>query len=69
MFLGATPKLSTSSTNANIPISQGVPAVTIGRGGVGGGSHSLDEWWINDKGYLAIQNALLILVAEAGLVN
>ncbi|HMF70789.1 MAG TPA: M20/M25/M40 family metallo-hydrolase, partial [Flavitalea sp.] len=69
MFLGATPRLGISSTNSNIPISKGVPAVTIGRGGVGGGAHALDEWWMNDKGHLAIQNALLILVSEAGLVD
>ncbi|HTE23184.1 M20/M25/M40 family metallo-hydrolase [Flavitalea sp.] len=69
MLLGATPRLGISSTDSNIPISKGVPAVTIGRGGVGGGAHALDEWWINDKGHLAIQNALLILVSEAGLVD
>ncbi|MXV15275.1 M20/M25/M40 family metallo-hydrolase [Hufsiella ginkgonis] len=68
-FLGARPVLSFSSTNANIPISKKVPAVTIGKGGVGGNTHSLDEWWINEKGYLGIQNALLILVAEAGLAK
>ncbi|MCW3081951.1 M20/M25/M40 family metallo-hydrolase [Segetibacter sp.] len=68
-FLGAESKLGISSTNSNIPISKGVPAATIGRGGVGGGGHALTEWWVNDKGYLAIQNALLILVLEAGLVD
>ena len=68
-FFGANPKLSASSTNSNIPISKGIPAVTIGRGGVGGGAHSLSEWWVNDKGHLAIENALLILVSEAGLVK
>ncbi|MET0244675.1 MAG: M20/M25/M40 family metallo-hydrolase [Flavitalea sp.] len=69
VLLGAAPSLNMSSTDSNIPISKGVPAVTIGRGGVGGGAHSLDEWWVNDKGYLAIQNTLLILVAEAGLAK
>jgi tripeptide aminopeptidase len=68
-FLGATPNVAMSSTNSNIPISKGVPAITIGRGGSGGGAHALDEWWVNDKGHLAIQNALLILIAEAGLAN
>ncbi|MGI8635150.1 MAG: hypothetical protein ACR2KZ_07070, partial [Segetibacter sp.] len=63
----ANPKLSTNSTNSNIPISKGVPAVTIGKGGQSGGAHALNEWWINDKGHLAIENALLILVSEAGL--
>jgi acetylornithine deacetylase/succinyl-diaminopimelate desuccinylase-like protein len=56
-----------SSTNSNIPISLGVPAVTIGRGGIGGENHSPGEWWINRDGHLAIQRALLLVVAEAGL--
>ena len=55
------------STNSNIPISLGIPSITIGRGGKGGAAHSLDEWWINDKGSEAIQFGLLMLVAEAGL--
>jgi tripeptide aminopeptidase len=41
---GYTPILGASSTDSNIPISLGVPAVTIGSGGVGGREHSLDEW-------------------------
>ncbi|HZG43342.1 MAG TPA: M20/M25/M40 family metallo-hydrolase, partial [Longimicrobium sp.] len=34
-----------SSTDANIPISLGIPAVTIDGGGKGGGAHSLSEWF------------------------
>ncbi len=41
---GSEPSLRTSSTDANLPISLGIPAITIGRGGLGGRSHSLDEW-------------------------
>jgi acetylornithine deacetylase/succinyl-diaminopimelate desuccinylase-like protein len=41
---GYTPELSASSTDANIPISLGIPAVTIGSGGGGGRAHSLDEF-------------------------
>jgi di/tripeptidase len=41
---GYTPDLSASSTDSNIPISLGIPAVTIGSGGVGGRAHSTDEW-------------------------
>ena len=59
--------LNISSTNTNVPIARGIPAVTIGRGGVGGNTHSADEWWLNCDGHLAIQRALLLLVAEAGL--
>jgi acetylornithine deacetylase/succinyl-diaminopimelate desuccinylase-like protein len=68
-LLGGNPELNAGSTDANIPISLGVPAVTIGRGGVGGANHSLDEWWLNQNGDLAIKKALLVLVAEAGEGN
>jgi acetylornithine deacetylase/succinyl-diaminopimelate desuccinylase-like protein len=40
---GMTPRYEVGSTDANIPISMGIPAVTIGRGR-GGRGHSLDEW-------------------------
>jgi acetylornithine deacetylase/succinyl-diaminopimelate desuccinylase-like protein len=65
----ADPDLGRSSTNSNIPIAMGVPAVTIGRGGEGGNGHAPDEWWINRDGHLAIQRALLLTVAEAGLAT
>lgn len=66
---GATPALRTGSTDSNIPISKGIPAVTIGRGGTGGGAHSLQEWWTNDEGHRAIQRALLLLLSQAGLAD
>ncbi|WP_247236187.1 M20/M25/M40 family metallo-hydrolase [Telluribacter sp. SYSU D00476] len=61
------PALRVGSTNANIPFAKGVPGITIGAGGKGGGAHALDEWFINDRAYLAMQRTLLILLAEAGL--
>ena len=61
--------LGRSSTDSNVPIALGVPAVTIGRGGIGGGAHSPAEYWVNIDGHLAIQRALLLLVAEAGLAR
>lgn len=66
-YMGVEPRLTIGSTDSNIPISLGVPAVTIGRGGDGGGAHSLDEWWINKEGYKSIQLALLILLSESGI--
>ncbi|GAB3781139.1 M20/M25/M40 family metallo-hydrolase [Spirosoma horti] len=66
-YMNATPQLEVASTNANTPIALGIPAVTIGSGGIGGGEHSLNEWWLNDKGYLGMQRILLLLLAEAGL--
>jgi tripeptide aminopeptidase len=66
---GFEPRLGIGSTDSNIPISLGIPAVTTGRGGAGGANHSLDEWWINRDGHIAIQRTLLTLVAEAGLAG
>ena len=61
--------LGRSSTNSNLPIALGIPAVTLSRGGVGGNGHARSEWWINEDGYLGIQRALLVVAAEAGLVG
>ncbi|GAB5526695.1 MAG: M20/M25/M40 family metallo-hydrolase [Roseivirga sp.] len=66
-FFDVAPRLTRGSTNSNIPISLGIPAVTLGRGGAGGNAHSLDEWWMNVNGAEAIKLALMITVAEAGL--
>ena len=65
-YFGAEPELTRGSTDSNIPISLGIPAITIGRGGSGGNAHSLDEWWVNSDGQKAIQLAFLILFSEAG---
>ena len=41
---GYSPILGASSTDSNVPISLGIPAVTIGSGGQGGRAHAVDEW-------------------------
>ncbi len=66
-YFGREPSPTISSTNSNIPISLGVPAITIGSGGAAGGAHALTEWWVNEDGASGIKQALLILAAEAGL--
>jgi acetylornithine deacetylase/succinyl-diaminopimelate desuccinylase-like protein len=66
---GVEPQLETGSTDANVPISLGIPATTIGRGGEGDGAHALHEWWSNVDGHLGIQKALLLLVASAGIAE
>ena len=63
---GIDPVLTSGSTNANIAFSKGIPAVTIGKGGVGGAVHSLGEWWMNKDGYLGVQNALLLVLMQGG---
>ncbi len=65
---GLTPSYGISSTDSNIPISMGIPAVTIGRGGPGGRFHSLDEWTDVEKpgSIRAAQVALTVFVTAAG---
>jgi acetylornithine deacetylase/succinyl-diaminopimelate desuccinylase-like protein len=65
---GLTPSYGISSTDSNIPMSLGIPAVTIGRG-PGGRAHSLDEWTVVDpKGDVqSVQVALAIILAIAGV--
>jgi tripeptide aminopeptidase len=66
---GFNPSLEISSTDANLPISLGIPAITVSRGGRSGNAHSPDEWWQNDKSYVAVQITLMTLLLEAGLVD
>jgi acetylornithine deacetylase/succinyl-diaminopimelate desuccinylase-like protein len=63
--IGRTPELVTASTDANVPISLGVPAIAIGAGGRGGGVHTPGEWYDNTDGTLGVARALTVLVAAA----
>lgn len=65
---GLKPTFSISSTDSNIPISMGVEAVTIGRGGPGGRSHSLDEW-VDVEKKAAVQAAEVTLAIIMGAAN
>ncbi|MEX2526093.1 MAG: M20/M25/M40 family metallo-hydrolase [Gemmatimonadota bacterium] len=67
ILLGGDPVPGISSTDANVPISLGVPAVTLGGGGDGGGAHSLDEWYVDRDGFRGAQRVFLLAVLEAGL--
>ncbi len=64
--LGIEPQLSISSTDANLPLSLGVPAVTMSRGGVSADAHSPAESWQNKDAFLSVQAGLLTILAEAG---
>ena len=65
---GLTPRYSFSSTDANIPMSLGIPAITIGRGGPGDRTHSLDEWTdVEPRANIVnVQRALALVLAVAG---
>lgn len=55
----------TASTDANIPLSLGVPALSIGAGGMGGGIHTLNEWYDAKDRESGLRRALLLLLAAA----
>lgn len=65
--LGARPFLDCSSTDSNIPISRGVPAITIGAGGASGNTHTLDEWYDPRGRHLGLKRALLVLLGTVGM--
>ncbi|MEM7415103.1 MAG: M20/M25/M40 family metallo-hydrolase [Gemmatimonadota bacterium] len=67
--LGLFPGYGRSSTDSNIPISMGIPSVTIGGGGQGVGAHSLDEWFRNDRGHVGVQRVLLVVLAQVGVTQ
>jgi acetylornithine deacetylase/succinyl-diaminopimelate desuccinylase-like protein len=50
------------STDANIPLSRGVPAIAIGGGGIGGGIHTLQEWYDPTGRETALRRILLTLL-------
>jgi len=58
-----------SSTDCNIPISLGIPAIAIPGGGKSGGNHSLAEWFDPTLGHLGPQNAFLTVLVLAGIAG
>lgn len=58
-----------SSTDSNLPISIGIPAITIDGGGTGRGAHSLEEQWDSKDSHIGSQRALLIVLGVVGVEN
>jgi tripeptide aminopeptidase len=59
--LGIRSHLDCSSTDANIPLSLGIPAISIGTGGQGGGAHTASEWYQPEGRELGLKRILLAL--------
>ncbi len=66
---GVEPQLDQSSTDSNIPISLGIPAITVGAGGSSGCSHTLDEWYEPLQRDLGLKRGLLITLGTVGLAE
>jgi acetylornithine deacetylase/succinyl-diaminopimelate desuccinylase-like protein len=67
MAIGYEPVFDRSSTDANVPISMGIPAVTLGAGGTSGNTHTLDEWYDPRGREAGLKRGLLVALGLAGL--
>lgn len=59
--IGRRPECAIASTDANIPLSLGIPAVSLGAGGIGGDTHTPFEWFENREGALGLSRALTVI--------
>jgi acetylornithine deacetylase/succinyl-diaminopimelate desuccinylase-like protein len=66
-FMKIEDKFGFASTDSNLPISLGIPAITIDGGGIGKGAHSLDEQWDSTDSHIGSQRALLIVLGIVGV--
>jgi len=67
--VGNQSRLERASTDANIPLSLGIDAISIGAGGNGGGAHSLQEWYESDGREIGLQRVLLTLLGTSGVAD
>ncbi len=65
--LGNRSRQERSSTDANIPLSMGIPAISLGAGGRSGGAHTLEEWYDPAGRELGLQRVALTVLTLAGL--
>jgi tripeptide aminopeptidase len=63
--VGTTPQSAVASTDANIPLSRGIPAIAIGAGGRGGGAHTSSEWYDDTHGARGMERLLRLVLALA----
>lgn len=66
-MMGIAPRLDQSSTDSNLPISLGIPAITLGAGGTSGCSHTLAEWYDPRGRELGLKRALLVILGVVGI--
>ena len=68
-YVGNQSRIERASTDANIPLSRGIDAISIGAGGNGGGAHSLLEWYEPAGREMGLKRALLTLLGVSGVVQ
>jgi len=68
-YVGNQSRIERSSTDANIPLSVGIEAISIGAGGNGGGAHSLQEWYDSTGREAGLKRALLTILGVSGVAE
>lgn len=64
-YLNIRSRLDCASTDANVPLSLGLPAISIGAGGQGSGAHTAQEWYHGDQREIGLHRILLLLASLA----
>jgi tripeptide aminopeptidase len=67
--LGGAPVLECASTDSNVPIALGIPAITLGAGGASGNQHTIEEWYDPHDRHLGLKRALLVMLGMAKVIS
>lgn len=65
--VGSSVRLNQASTDSNLPISVGIPAITLGGGGTSGNAHTLEEWYDPRGRDAGLKRALLTILGTVGI--
>lgn len=63
--VGRTAQSASASTDANVPLARGIPAIAIGAGGSGRAEHSADEWYDDADSAMGLERVLRLVVGIA----
>ncbi len=61
--VGRVPQSASASTDANVPLSRGIPAIAIGAGGTGSGAHTANEWYDDTDSDVGLERVIRTVVA------
>jgi acetylornithine deacetylase/succinyl-diaminopimelate desuccinylase-like protein len=63
--VGREPQSASASTDANVPLARGIPAIAIGAGGIGSAMHTADEWYDDTGSTFGLERVIRLVVALA----
>ncbi len=61
--VGRVPQSASASSDANVPLARGIPAIAIGAGGSGGAAHTADEWYDDTDSEIGLERVIRLVVA------